>query len=99
MLKHDDRMQELFAENERLKLRLQEAEEVLDAIRCGEVDALVVSGPDSDQVYTLGGADRAYRILFETMNEGAAILGSDGSVFFCNTRLSSLRVPGNLPGA
>ena len=90
MLKHDDRMQELFAENERLKLRLQEAEEVLDAIRCGEVDALVVSGPDSDQVYTLGGADRAYRILFETMNEGAAILGSDGSVFFCNTKLSSM---------
>ncbi|MHB8203440.1 MAG: sigma 54-interacting transcriptional regulator, partial [Desulfomonilaceae bacterium] len=90
MLKHDDRIQDIFVENERLKLRLQEAEDVLNAIRCGEVDALVVSGPDGDQVYTLSGADRVYRILFETINEGAAILGADGTVFFCNTRLSSI---------
>ncbi|MCL5123155.1 MAG: PAS domain S-box protein, partial [Deltaproteobacteria bacterium] len=90
MLKHHDRIQDIFVENERLKLRLQEAEDVLNAIRCGEVDALVVSGPDGDQVYTLSGADRVYRILFETINEGAAILGADGTVFFCNTRLSSM---------
>ncbi|MFA6224463.1 MAG: sigma 54-interacting transcriptional regulator [Desulfomonilaceae bacterium] len=80
----------ILAEIERLKLRLQEAEDVLDSIRRGEVDALVVSGPDGDQVYTLNGADTAYRILFETMNEGAAILGADGTVFFCNKRLSSM---------
>jgi hypothetical protein len=53
MLKHDDSLQEILAENERLKLRLQEAEDVLDSIRSGEVDALVVSGPNGDQVYTL----------------------------------------------
>jgi PAS domain S-box-containing protein len=90
MLKHDDRMQDIFVENERLKLRLQEAEDVLNAIRCGGVDALVVSGADGDKVYTLSEADRVYRILFETINEGAAILGADGTVFFCNTRLSSM---------
>jgi len=78
------------AEIQRLRLRLQESEEVLDAIRRGAVDALVVSGPDGDQVYTLTGADTAYRVLFETMNEGAAILVADGMVFFCNARLSSM---------
>ena len=44
-------------------------------------------GRDGDQVYTLTGADRTYRIVLETMNEGAAIIGSDGMVLFCNARL------------
>ena len=82
--------QELLAEIERLQLRLQETEETLDAIRSGEVDALVVSGAEGEQIYTLTGADRAYRLLFETMNEGAATLGRDGTVFFCNAGLSDM---------
>ena len=80
----------LLDEIEELRLRLQEAEGTLDAIRRGEVDALVISGPDGDQVYTLTGADRTYRIVLETMNEGAAIIGSDGMVLFCNARLSGI---------
>src|SRR5271157_4069621 len=80
----------LLDELEGLRLRLQEAEGTLDAIRRGEVDALVMSGPDGDQVYTLTGADRTYRIVLETMNEGAAIIGSDGMVLFCNARLSGI---------
>ena len=80
----------LLDEIEGLRLRLQEAEGTLDAIRRGEVDALVISGPDGDQVYTLTGADRTYRIVLETMNEGAAIIGSDGTVLFCNARLSDI---------
>ena len=80
----------LLDEIEGLRLRLQEAEGTLDAIRRGEVDALVISGPDGDQVYTLTGADRTYRIVLETMNEGAAIIGSDGTVLFCNARLSGI---------
>ena len=80
----------LLDEIKELRLRLQEAEGTLDAIRRGEVDALVISGPDGDQVYTLTGADRTYRIVLETMNEGAAIIGSDGMVLFCNARLSDI---------
>ena len=88
---HDeDNKDDLIAGTEQLKSRLQEVEEVLDAIRRGAVDALVVSGPRGDQVYTLTGADQAYRVLFETMNEGAAILGADGTVFFCNSTLSAM---------
>lgn len=80
----------LLDEIEELRLRLQEAEGTLEAIRRGEVDALVISGPDGDQVYTLTGSDRNYRIVLETMNEGAAIIGSDGMVLFCNDRLSGI---------
>ena len=80
----------LLDEIEELRLRLQEAEGTLEAIRRGEVDALVISGPDGDQVYTLTGSDRTYRIVLETMNEGAAIIGADGMVLFCNDRLSGI---------
>jgi hypothetical protein len=47
-------------ELEDLRQRLQEAEETLSAIRSGEVDALVVSGPSGEKVFTLEGAEQRY---------------------------------------
>ena len=41
--------------------RLEEAEETLRAIRSGEIDALVFADADGERVYTLQGADHAYR--------------------------------------
>ena len=85
---------ELLAENKNLRLRLDEAEDALRAIGSGEVDAIVVSGPVKDQVFTLKGAEQPYRVLVETMNEGAATLATDGSILYCNNRLAvMLQVP------
>ena len=70
--------------------RLQEAEETLLAIRSGEVDAIVVNGPDGEKVFTLQGADHTYRIFVERMNEGAAVLSSDQTVLHCNRRFARL---------
>jgi PAS domain-containing protein len=67
-----------------MRARLAEAEEALRAIRGGEVDALVVSTQDGEQVYTLSGAERPYRILMEAMGEGALTLIHDGTVLFAN---------------
>ena len=75
---------ESISELEQLRARLEEAEETLAAIRSGEVDALVVSGPHGEQIYTLRGADHSYRVLLEDMNEGAATLLPDGTVLYCN---------------
>jgi hypothetical protein len=63
-------------ELEDLRQRLQEAEETLGAIRSGEVDALVVSGPSGEKVFTLEGAEHPYRVLVESMNEGAVSLST-----------------------
>jgi PAS domain S-box-containing protein len=85
---------ELMAEVEYLRFRLEEAEDTLRAIGSGEVDAFVVSGPDGDQVFTLKDSDRPYRVLVETMNEGAANLDADGTILYSNNRLAAmLRVP------
>jgi PAS domain-containing protein/DNA-binding CsgD family transcriptional regulator len=86
--------EELQAENEELRLRLEEAEETLSAIGRGEVDAFVVSGVDGDQVFTLKGAEQSYRILVERMAEGAVILNLDGTIIYCNASLATmLQIP------
>ncbi len=79
-----------LTEVEYLRFRLEEAQQTLYAIGTGEVDAFVVSGDDGDQVFTLKGAETPYRILVETMNEGAATLSVDGTILFCNRRLAGL---------
>lgn len=81
---------DLERENAELRERLAEAESVVQAIRHGEIDAVVVTGPDGDRVFTLEGADRPYRILVESMNEGAATLTGDGVVLYGNRHLAAL---------
>ncbi len=77
-------------ELEELRLRLSEAEDTLNAIQNGQVDAVVVNSPKGTQVFTLEGSDHAYRILIEEMNEGVALLTTDLSIYYCNGKLSSM---------
>jgi PAS domain S-box-containing protein len=74
----------------KLQERLDEAEETLRALRSGEVDAIVASGPDGDRVYTLKGADEAYRLMVQNMGEGALTVAPNGLILFSNEQLASL---------
>jgi len=65
-------------------LRLAEAEAALRAIRSGDVDTLVVAGKLGPQVFTLQGAEHAYRLLIESMNEGALTLTTDKMILYAN---------------
>lgn len=67
-----------------LRGRLAEADETLRAIRGGEVDALMGAGKQSAQVFTLEGAGHAYRMLIESMNEGALTLTADAVILYAN---------------
>lgn len=67
-----------------LRSRLAEAEETLRAIRTGEVDAVVTAGKNGLQVFTLEGAEHAYRVLIESMNEGALTLTTDTTILYAN---------------
>ncbi len=68
----------------KLRLRLAESEEALRAIRSGEVDTVVVAGKHGPQVFTLEGAEHAYRVLIESMNEGALTLSADKTILYAN---------------
>jgi PAS domain-containing protein len=75
---------------EELLLRLEEVEETLRAIRSGEVDALVVSGVQGDQVFTLRDAALPYQVLIEEMNEGALTLSLQGTILYCNSSFAEI---------
>ena len=69
---------------------LAEAEEMLRAIRYGEIDALVVEGSGGSKVYTLHSTDEPYRNLVEQMQEGAVVLTRRGDVLYTNARFAAL---------
>ena len=73
-----------------LRARIVELEETLRAIRMGEVDAVLVSGPHGDQVFTLQGAEHPYRLMVETIDEGAATLAEDGTVLYANRSFAEI---------
>ena len=77
-------------ELEELRQRLSEAEETLAAIRNGEVDSLIVSGPNGDQVFSLKGAEQPYRVFVEQMLEGAVTLDPQGTILYCNRRFAEM---------
>ena len=86
---------QLLDELQDITSRMVESEETLRAIQAGEVDGLVVSTAEGDRIFTLSGADRPYRVMVETMNEGAITLASDGTILYCNQRFVDI-VKGSL---
>ncbi|MGI4741530.1 MAG: ATP-binding protein [Janthinobacterium lividum] len=80
---------DLARENELLRQQLQEAQELVAAVRTGAIDALTVQGADGPRVFTLQSADQGYRNLVEQMSEGAVLLAPDGCVLYCNAALAA----------
>ncbi|MHB8899585.1 MAG: response regulator [Thermoguttaceae bacterium] len=80
----------LRAEIQSLRAQLEEAQETLRAIREGEVDALVVSTPEGERIFTLQGGEHPYRALVEQMLEGAATLTPEGVIHYCNHRCAEM---------
>lgn len=67
-----------------------EAEQTIEAIQKGSVDALVVNGPRGPQIVMLQDADQPYRVLVERMSDGALTVGPDGHILYANRRLADL---------
>jgi PAS domain S-box-containing protein len=70
-----------------LQADLKESQETLEAIRNGEVDAIVVTG---NSIYTLAGAEQPYRIYVEQMQEGAVTVAGDGLILYCNRKFADM---------
>ncbi len=81
---------DLLRELDELRLQLAEAKETIDAIRTGQVDAIVVHHGDTRQLYTLKSADHTYRVFIEKMMEGAVTLDKNGVVIYCNSQFATM---------
>jgi two-component system NarL family sensor kinase len=72
------------------RMESNEADEIVEAIRGGRIDALVMERARGDKVVTLHGAELPYRVLVESMNEGAATLDTSGVVLYANARFAEI---------
>lgn len=82
--------EQLLSENQELQWRLEEANDTIEAIRTGQVDALVVKNENSHQLYTLKSVDHSYRIFIEKMSEGAVTINKEGFILYCNSSFANL---------
>ncbi|HTI80083.1 MAG TPA: PAS domain-containing protein, partial [Acetobacteraceae bacterium] len=73
-----------------LKERLAESDEVLRAIRDGDVDAITVPTSAGMQVYSLKSVDRRYRDMIEAINEGVVNVTTAGMVIYSNQRFADM---------
>lgn len=80
----------LARENAELRYQLEEAQELILAIRTGAVDALAVQTTEGPRIFTLQSADQEYRTLIEEMNEGALLLSQDATILYGNASLARL---------
>src|SRR5688572_85277 len=90
MIKRNQTQHEVRDEADELKSRLAETEETLRAIQEYMVDAFVVNREHGIQVVTLNESEIPYRMMVESMNEGAVTLIPDGTIFYCNGRLGEM---------
>ncbi|MBP6686507.1 MAG: PAS domain S-box protein [Lacibacter sp.] len=87
---HNASSKDLLLEIEDLKTTLMEANEAIDAIRNGSVDAFAIKTNGKQEVFTLQSLDYAYRVLIEKFSEGALNVTQDGLILYSNSYFSEL---------
>ena len=90
MEEKDLHINRLEQEIEVLRSQLDDANNIIDAIRDGSVDALVVQKEGKAEIYSIESADYTYRILIEKFGEGALSISEDGLILYCNEYFSKL---------
>ena len=86
----EKKYEELISQIGELKSQLNEAQDTIDAIRSGEVDAFIVKNGNGHELYTLKSADQTYRIFIEKMMEGAVTVSKDGTILYSNTSFAEM---------
>lgn len=89
-MKTEKSKEELSKLLEEAEYRLEEANDIIHAIRSGEVDALIVKDDDGHSIFTLRTADRSFRIFIEQMSEGAVTLNKEGIVLYANSSFAQM---------
>ncbi len=77
-----------------LQSRLDEYEQLIEAIKGGEVDAFALKTNNQSAIFSIQTVDYAYRILVENFGEGALNLSEEGLILYTNNYFPDLL---NLP--
>ena len=82
--------EKLIHDKEELYNKLIEANEIIEAIKKGKVDAVFISGDQTGTVLESKSADEAYRKFIENMSEGVVTLHADGVIIYCNSSFANI---------
>jgi len=85
----EKRLQEI-EEIKELRQKLDEANDTIEAIRTGQVDAFLVKDKKGPRIYTLKSADQTYRVFIEKMIEGAVTINEEGIILYSNSRFADM---------
>jgi PAS domain S-box-containing protein len=89
----DDLLKEnvnLIQEKEELLNRLSEANEVIEGIKKGNIDAVFIANDETANVLVSKTADQAYRRFIENMSEGVVTLHTDGIILYSNSSFAKM---------
>jgi two-component system CheB/CheR fusion protein len=81
---------DLLQELEQTRIQLQEANATLDAIRSGEVDALLLENEKGRGLVAIKSLNQTYCLFIEKMQEGALTIGSNGVILYSNSAFASI---------
>ena len=73
-----------------LQSRLDEYEQLIEAIKGGEVDAFALKTNNQSAVFTLNTVDYAYRLLVESFGDGALNLSEEALIVYTNNYFPEL---------
>jgi PAS domain S-box-containing protein len=80
----------LILEKEELQKKLNEAIEIIEGIKKGNIDALLIGGNENEKVFVSETADQTYRKFIENMSEGVVTIHTDGMILYSNTSFAKL---------
>ena len=83
-------IESLRAERDALRERLAEDQEVFAAIRSGKVDAVLGKGVGVHRIVAADEESETYRLIIESIEQGAATLSVEGTVLYANRRLAAM---------
>jgi len=79
-----------ISEINELRQKLDEANDTIEAIRSGQVDAFLVKDKAGPKIYTLKSADQTYRVFIEKMIEGAVTINEKSIILYSNSRFANM---------
>lgn len=75
---------QLLVRIKELEDRLEESDQLIEAIKAGEVDAFAIGINNKSEIFTIQSGDYAYRVLIEAFEEGAINVTEEGLIVYSN---------------
>ncbi|MEO5995380.1 MAG: ATP-binding protein [Chitinophagaceae bacterium] len=83
-------IKELSTDKDPSRRKLNQALEIVQAIRQGNIDAVFTVNDETPKVLVPGNADQAYRKFIENMSEGVVTLLEDGVILYSNLSFANI---------